>query len=228
MSKSLQANVYIDGFNLYYCAVKGTSFRWLDLGKLCKNLFPRKNIHKINYFSARVKASSHDPKAPTRQEIYWRALKTIPNLEIIEGSFVRWPRLMPQFPLAYINNDYSNPPNRVQVERTEEKGSDVNLAAMLIYDSSVRDADEAIIVSNDSDLTLAIEIVTNKLNQAVVVVNPNRTSKARKYKSCKMSADLRRVATRRVGSINDNVLANSLFPSVLTDSVGQFRKPGTW
>lgn len=228
MANPLRVNVYIDGFNFYYCAVKGTSFRWVDLSKLCNNLFPARNIQKIYYFTAKVRASRHDPDAPTRQEIYWRALNTIPNLDRIEGHFSRWPRLMPQFPLAYIYNDYKNPPNVVQVERTEEKGSDVNLAAMLVYDSSINDADEYIVISNDSDLALAIEITTGKLHQTVIIVNPNRTSKARRFKNCKLSSDLRRVATRRVGSINDNVLANSLFPSVLTDSVGQFRKPGTW
>lgn len=224
----MKANVYIDGFNLYYCAVRGTGFKWLDLSKLCSNLFPGKNIHKISYFTAKVKASSHDTNAPTRQEIYWRALKTITNLEIVEGSFVRWPRLMPQFPLAYVNNNYKNPPQRVQVERTEEKGSDVNLAAMLVYDSSIHDADEAIVVSNDSDLALAIEIVTTKISQTVIVVNPNRTSRARRYKNCKISAELKRVATRYIGSINDNLLAKSLFPSTFSDSVGTINKPQNW
>lgn len=224
----MQINVYIDGFNLYYCAVKGTNFKWLDLNKLCNNLFPRKNINKIYYFTARVKASSHDPDAPTRQEIYWRALKTIPNLEIIRGHFVRWPRLMPQFPLAYINNNYGKPPQRIQVERTEEKGSDVNLAAMLVYDSCSNNIDEAIVISNDSDLALAIEIVTDKIMRPVIVVNPNRTSSARKYNNCKISADLKRVATSYIGSINDNVLANSLFPATFSDFIGTINKPQSW
>ena len=231
MSSSLLTTVYIDGFNLYYCAVKGTCFRWLDLHTLCNHLFPSKNIQRINYFTAKVKASKHDPDAPTRQEIYWRALKTIPCIEIIKGNFVRWPRLMPQFPLAYINNNYNSPPHRVQVERTEEKGSDVNLAAMLVYDSCENNADEAneaIVISNDSDLALAIEIVTSKINRTVIVVNPNRTSRARKFNNCKISADLKRVATSYIGSINDNVLANSLFPSTLYDSNGKIEKPQRW
>jgi len=226
----VQTNVYIDGLNLYYCGVKGTTFKWLDLHALCTKLFPSKNISKINYFTAKVKASRHDPDAPTRQEIYWRALRTIPNLEIIEGSFVRWPRPMPQFPLAYINNNYNKPPNRVQVERTEEKGSDVNLAVMLVYDSCVNNADEAIVISNDSDLALAIEIVTSKIKRPVpvIVVNPNRTSRARQYNSCKISADLRKVATSYMGSINDNILAKSLFPITLSDAIGTINKPQTW
>ncbi|HEY98577.1 MAG TPA: NYN domain-containing protein [Dehalococcoidia bacterium] len=220
------ANVYIDGFNLYYCAVKGTSFKWLDLNKLCSNLFSGKHIDKIYYFTAKIRAPRHDPNASTRQEIYWRALKTLPNLEIIKGHFVRWPRWMPKYPLQYIGSKKT--PVMVQVERTEEKGSDVNLAAMLVYNNSVQNNNESIVISNDSDLSLAIKIVTSNLNQAVIVVNPNRTSRARKDKNCKISIDLKKVATNYLPSINDNVLANSLFPDTFSDSIGTIRKPSSW
>jgi hypothetical protein len=224
----MQTNVYVDGFNLYYCAVKNTSFKWLDLNKLCINLFPTKQINKIYYFTAKIKASQHDPSAPTRQEMYWRALRTITNLEIIEGHFVQWPRLMSQYPLAYINNNIKNLPQRVQVQKAEEKGSDVNLAAMLVYDSCIHAADDYIVISNDSDLALAIEIVTRKIGQPVIVVNSNRTSRARNYPGCKISADLKKVATGFLGSINDPVLAKSLFPPTLTDTVGTISKPTSW
>ena len=32
----MRTRVYIDGFNLYYGAVKGTSFKWLDLVELAR------------------------------------------------------------------------------------------------------------------------------------------------------------------------------------------------
>lgn len=220
------ANVYIDGFNFYYCAVKGTSFKWLDLNKLCSNLFSGKNIDKIYYFTAKIRAPRHDPNASTRQEIYWRALKTLPNLEIIRRHFVRWPRWMPKYPLQYIGSKKT--PVMVQVERTEEKGSDVNLAAMLVDNSSVQTNNESIVISNDSDLSLAIKIVTSNLNQTVIVVNPNRTSRARKDKNCKISVDLKKVATNYLPSINDKVLANSLFPNTFSDSIGTISKPQSW
>ena len=91
-------NIYFDGFNLYYCAVRYTPYKWLDLLSLCTNLFPTKTIDKIKYFSAKVTAVPWDPGAPTRQDFYWRALRTIQNLEIIKGNFVSWPRYLPQFP----------------------------------------------------------------------------------------------------------------------------------
>jgi len=227
-SKTCKTNVYVDGFNLYYGAVKDTPYKWLDLATFCQNLFPKKNISKIKYFSARVKVSRHDPNVPTRQDYYWRALKTIRHLEIIKGHFVRWPRRMPQFPLAYVNNIYNKPPQNVQVQRSEEKGSDVNLATCLLYDCFVKDFDDAIVVSNDSDLALAIEMITSKLGKNVIVVNPNRTDRVRKDPLLRTSQDLKRVATSCIPSVNTKMLANSQFPSTLTDSRGQFHKPSKW
>ena len=46
-------NVYIDGFNLYYRALKDTPFRWLDLRKLAEALFSLDTINKVCYFTAR-------------------------------------------------------------------------------------------------------------------------------------------------------------------------------
>ncbi|MCU1222929.1 MAG: hypothetical protein JWQ42_1022 [Edaphobacter sp.] len=47
-------NVYIDGFNLYYGALKRTPYKWLDLGLLARTLRPTDTIQQIHYFTARV------------------------------------------------------------------------------------------------------------------------------------------------------------------------------
>jgi len=225
----LTANVYIDGFNFYYCALKNTPYKWINPLFLCNILFPTATIAKIKYFSAKVKSLPHDPSAPTRQDIYWRALRTIPNLEIIPGNFVSWPKLLPQHPLAYINNDLRNPPQKVQVERSEEKGSDVNLAAYLIYDNCIKDADESIVISNDSDLANAIMLVTQKILRPVTIVNPNRTDRVRSDPHrCNLQQTLKRVSTRNVNSISSNVLAKAQFQPTMTDSLGTFTKPTNW
>ncbi len=49
--------VYVDGFNLYYGAVKETPHKWLDILKLCQLLLPKKQIVKIKYFTALVTQS---------------------------------------------------------------------------------------------------------------------------------------------------------------------------
>ncbi len=47
-------NVYIDGFNLYYGAVKNTPYRWLNLSALCRHMLPNDQIQSIKYFTAKV------------------------------------------------------------------------------------------------------------------------------------------------------------------------------
>ena len=37
---SVRITVYVDGFNLYYGAVKGTPFKWLNLVQLARQLVP--------------------------------------------------------------------------------------------------------------------------------------------------------------------------------------------
>ena len=53
--------VYVDGFNLYYGALKGTPWKWLDLPALfTKVLQPHHDILKVKYFTARVSGTPAD------------------------------------------------------------------------------------------------------------------------------------------------------------------------
>ncbi len=83
-----KVNVYIDGFNFYYGTVKGSPYKWLDLGALCRRLLPNDDIQTIEYFTAIVSARPYDPDLPVRQQMYLRALKTVPNLRIVYGHFL--------------------------------------------------------------------------------------------------------------------------------------------
>ncbi len=40
--------VYIDGFNLYYRALKGTPYKWLDLDAFCRKLLPKNDVIGIS------------------------------------------------------------------------------------------------------------------------------------------------------------------------------------
>ena len=51
-----KTRIYIDGFNLYYGAVKDTPYRWLDVRRMCELLLPEYSIETIKYFTARVSA----------------------------------------------------------------------------------------------------------------------------------------------------------------------------
>lgn len=84
----MRTRVYVDGFNLYYGALKGTRFKWVDPVRLAAVLLPREHaIDRLRYFTARV-SGKFDPRAPARQRIYLKALATLPEVEIHYGRFL--------------------------------------------------------------------------------------------------------------------------------------------
>ena len=51
--------IYVDGFNLYYRALKGTRWKWLDLPALFEQVLkPHHDILAVKYFTAKVRATS--------------------------------------------------------------------------------------------------------------------------------------------------------------------------
>ena len=208
----MKTNVYIDGFNFYYGAVRKTPYKWLDLRKFLELAFPRHSIETIKYFTALVSARPNDADQPVRQQIYLRALETIPNLEIIYGHF------LVSYPTMYVVNRTPGIPKFVQVEKTEEKGSDVNLATHFLYDG-VRDLfDVAILVTNDSDLVEPLKIVRHDLKKDVIVLNPHQR---------KPSVELAKYATY-IKQVRMGTLAASQFPPMMADKNGKFQKPSKW
>ena len=208
----IRSYVYVDGFNLYYGAVKGTAYKWLDIQKMVQLILPKNQILKIKYFTALVNARPQDPDQPIRQQMYLRALKTIPNLEIILGHFLTHPVKLP------LVNPLPGQSHYAEVIKTEEKGSDVNIATHLLHDGYQCAFGVAIVISNDSDLVEAIKIVRNELNKGVIVLNPRPNSP---------SQELKRTATF-VKDIRQGVLAASQFPISLKDRNGTFNKPPSW
>ncbi len=83
----LKTIVYIDGFNLYY-AIRFSGFKWLNIAKLARNILPKEySILRVKYYTARVSGAA-DPDQPRRQQIYFNALGTVPEVEIHLGNFV--------------------------------------------------------------------------------------------------------------------------------------------
>jgi hypothetical protein len=118
-------------------------------------------------------------------------------------------------PLA---NPVPGGPTHVQVIKTEEKGSDVNLATHLLNDGYRHDYELAVVVSNDSDLVEPIKIVVNQLRLPVGVLNPHVQKPSRQLVEC----------ATFFRHIRANALKASQFPSSLTDRKGTFHKPPSW
>ena len=105
----------------------------------------------------------------------------------------------------------------VQVVKTEEKGSDVNLATHLLYDACRGNFECAAVVSKDSDLLEPIRIVRHELGLTVGLLNPGKKKSLALLPHVDFIKEIRR-----------GVLNASQFPDVLQDVKGKFKKPPTW
>lgn len=145
--------IYIDGFNFYYRAVKNTPYKWLDFKSLFQNLLTSTNeIIQIKYFTALV-SGKHNAQKPIKQQTFLRALKKfIPEIEIYYGHFLTHEVFAPLAKPTKQNRT-------VKIIKTEEKGSDVNIAVHLLNDAWLNKFDCAVIVSNDSDLAESMKLV---------------------------------------------------------------------
>ena len=201
--------VYVDGFNLYYGCLKHKPFKWLDLDALCRLLLPQNDVQRIKYFTARVAPRPGDPTQAVRQQTYLRALGTIPHLEVVLGRFLSHEAKMVEAPVTH-------PPRYVWVQKTEEKGSDVNLAAHLLDDAHRARFDVAVVVTNDSDLLMPIQMV-RAMGLKVGILNPHPKP------SWVLNQNRDFMKTIRSG-----VLGASRFPVQMQDAAGTFHKPGGW
>lgn len=217
----LKLNVYIDGFNLYYRALKdrrasdGSTYKWLDLGKLASAMMPQPKyaIGQIRYFTALVNSLPDDPDAPVRQQAYLRALKTLPHVTVHLGYF------MAKQTRARLVTPLADGTKTVKIHKTEEKGSDVNLATHLLLDGFRGMYDIAAVITNDSDLVEPVRVVRDELKKPVIILNPNGDGSH--------SRELRAVASG-YKPIREGVLRSSQFPNPLVDAIGTFQKPASW
>ena len=208
---SIRANIYIDGLNLYYRALRGTPYRWLDLGQLVRLLLPRHRIGRIRYFTALVANRPGDPTQAQRQQAYLRALATVPDLTIHYGHLLakikRRPLVCPP----------QSGPRTVEILDTEEKGSDVNLATYLLLDGFNDEYDLAMVISNDSNLMLPIGMVRDHLGKQVGVFDPSRRRSFELHGAASWYRPLRQ-----------GPLSASQFPDTFSDAEGMVSKPASW
>jgi uncharacterized LabA/DUF88 family protein len=216
----MKTAVYVDGFNLYYRALRNSRYKWLNLHALCEAALPKTcEIVTIKYYTARV-SGSRNPASPRDQNTYLRALGTLPNLSIHFGNFQVtnawmhlaqplqfWPPGVTPFPV----------PESVCVVKTEEKGSDVNLGAHLIRDAFAGAFDHAAIITNDTDLKEPLRLVVEEAGMPVTLLTPsNNPAKTLK----ELATDVRHLSP---------YLGVSQFPDPVIARDGKLIvKPGDW
>ncbi len=124
--------VYIDGFNLYYGAVKGTPHKWLNLQKYFTLLIPDDDLREICYFTAEVSG------APLRRPagIPCRTCHPAADLD----------------PLRKVKEKLAKCAGNMHAGNRwfsvmEEKRTDVNIAVRLVEDAYEDACDKFVIVS---------------------------------------------------------------------------------
>lgn len=212
--------IYVDGFNLYYRALKyNPQFKWLNVKALAEDVLSSANeVTAVKYYTARISARI-DEDAPRRQQIYFDALETIQGLEIFQGKFLvtkPYAALAPPPPNG--KPPFLPWPNVVRIVKTEEKGSDVNLGAHLVRDAFTNAFDVAVVLSNDTDLCEPIRIVAEELKKPVGIICPAEN----------VANDLKKVASF-IRHISHSRLARTQFPNPVVDAKGQeLHRPTTW
>lgn len=207
----MATNVYIDGFNLHYGSLKDRwpEYKWLNLESFCESLLPDHDIRRIRYFTALV--NNWPPGESRRQQTYLRALATLPKVEIHYGRFTSHTVRMP------LANPEPSGPATVEVLRTEEKGTDVNLATFLMVDCCDGDFDEAVVISNDSDLATPVEMVGQRFNKRIGVISPHPPSVH--------ISRLQQAASWSYRTIYKRYFRGNQLPQRITDANGTFEKP---
>ncbi len=97
----------------------------------------------------------------------------------------------------------------------------MNIATYLLLDCFKGEYEQAVVISNDSDLALAVRTVRDELKKRVVVVNPVRGA-------ARGTVELRQASTEMIDHIGTELLEGNQFPLQMTDAKGSFSKPRGW
>lgn len=224
----LATNVYVDGFNLYYGGVQGTPYKWLNIRAMLEDVLAPKNlVQHVHYCTAMVHDTPDDVSKASRQQTFIRALETLPEFTVTYGSFMTHPKRFPLAPprderdlneATVIHAENAGAFESAVVLRTEEKGSDVNLATLLVADAFNGRFEAAAVLSNDTDLVLPIKVVTEELGLPVGILNPRKG----------FHPELRKVASFR-RHIHKRFIRDNQFPNVVIDAEGrEITKPEAW
>jgi uncharacterized LabA/DUF88 family protein len=203
--------VYIDGFNLYYGAVKSTpALKWLNIERFCQLLRPHDDIQAIRYFTALVVG----PTKPN-QEAYLRALATTPLVTVVLGKFKDKTITCGVSGCAHaLSKKFKMP---------EEKRTDVNIGITMLDDAYQDICDHLILFSGDSDLVPAVNMVRNRFPAKKITVYVPSTNPIRGA-----AVELRLAASTH-RDLPIYLLSKAQFPDAVPDGTGgNINRPATW
>lgn len=191
----LRTRIYIDGYNFYYGCLRGTPYKWLDLLALFeKHILPsalvkdadghiRQSIllpsPSIKFFTAQIVESvAKAVDSVSSQARYHTALRKLYDgrIELIEGYYA----VNKMMVKIVDSNNPDRPPGEcqsAQAWKVEEKQTDVNLALHAYHDAITGLIDHAVIVTNDTDIAPALQMIRSHTSVRVGVVVPTNEHK---------------------------------------------------
>lgn len=206
----MRMNVYIDGFNLYYGALRGGPNKWLNLQDYFTRLRQADSIEQIYYFSALVTGNSR-----AKQETYLKALATLPKVNVVLGRFKQKQVFCTVAPCTHSGHRIFQMP--------EEKHTDVNIAVQMLDDAYQGACEGMILVSGDSDLVPGVNRVKLRYpNIQVHVYVPTRNA------TRGAAVELRSTADRNRNLPLDLLRVCQFSQQVPDGAGGMISKPGTW
>lgn len=157
---------YIDGFNLYHAIqdLNRPALKWTNLYALIEAIAREdETVCEVNYFSA---FATWMPSSHAKHRQYVAALEHA-GVTCHMGHFKV--------------KDQSCRSCNTRWQRHEEKESDVHMGARIVFDALEQRYDRAIIITADSDLKPAIDLVRSKYpkKQLFVAAPPRRRAHAR-------------------------------------------------
>lgn len=238
-SAPLRTRVYIDGYNFYYGCLKGTPYKWLDVLQLFESqILPSvlvKDRHgqarrselvespSILFFTAKILESvAKSVDSVSSQARYHTALRKLYSgrIELIEGYYAV-NRIKVKIVDAELPNRQPRECQELLAWKVEEKQSDVNLALHAYHDAITDQIDQAVIVTNDTDIAPALRMIRTHTNTLIGLVVP--TTNQQRYPN----TDLVKFAHWTRHHINPNELATCQLPRVIPGKHPTV-KPNSW
>jgi len=209
--------VYLDGYNLYHGLMDryDRKYLWLDLTRFALSLLsdPRQQLISTKYFTSEAPGGSTSDSWQ-RQQTYWKALKSCPMLEVVKGSYREKAVRCKSCRLAEAECKACGQ----KLVFRNEKRTDVNIATHLVRDACEGNFEVAILVSGDTDLVPAVEVVKEKKCRIVVGFPPDRATN-----------DMKDAAGGAAFKITEGQLKRSQFPRRVEIAPGIWvERPTKW
>jgi 6-hydroxy-3-succinoylpyridine 3-monooxygenase len=236
--RRLRTRVYVDGYNLYYGCLRGSYDKWLDVYRLFADyVLPSIRVdfddqqadsellpEAVQYFTARiVESAARGPDSVSSQARYHAALRKLhgARVQVVEGYYSLTKACVPLIDDAYPHRQ-PRECDRVLVWKLEEKQSDVNLAISAYHDALTGQIEQAVIVSNDTDLAPALQMIRAHTGVVVGLVVPTRDCTRR------ANTDLAKHCHWVRSHLTDRELAAAQLPRVVPGGRRPTAKPDSW